>query len=126
MTKAQQVYEAVEAKVASGVTKAEAFRQLEGELGQPAKSLQGAYYQHTKKLGIGANGPKRTRKRETTPADALEDAKALLNEAIDSIDAEIGQAKQRADEAKAEYDAMKASATERKQAIAAKIKALGA
>jgi uncharacterized protein YoaH (UPF0181 family) len=126
MTKAQQVYERIEALVASGLTKAEAFRQLAEELGQPAKSLQGAYYQHTKKLGGGGNGGgrRRTRKRETTPADALEDAKALLEEAIDSIDAEIEQAKERADEAKAEYEAMKASATERKQAIAAKIKAL--
>ena len=126
MTKAQEVYERIEALVASGVKKADAFRQLADEFGQPAKSLQGAYYQHTKKLGLGGNGPKRrTRKRETTPADALEDAKAVLEEAIDSIDAEIEQAKARADEAKAEYEAMKASATERKDAIAAKIKALG-
>ena len=128
MTKAQEVYERVEALVASGLSKAEAFRQLEGELGQPAKSLQGAYYQHTKKLGIGGNGAgrRRTRKRETTPADALEDAKAVLEEALDSIDAEIEQAKERADEAKSEYEAMKASATERKQAITAKLKALDA
>jgi len=127
MTKAQQVYERIEALVASGTTKADAFRQLAEELGQPVKSLQGAYYQHTKKLGIGGNGPKRrTRRRETTAADALEDAKAVLEEAIDSIDAEIEQAKERADEAKAEYDAMKASATERKQAITAKLEALSA
>ncbi len=126
MTKAQQVYERIEALVASGLTKADAFRQLSEELGQPAKSLQGAYYQHTKKLGIGDNGgQRRTRKRETTPADALEDAKAVLERAIESIDAEIEQAKERADEAKAEYEAMKASASERKQAITAKIKALG-
>ncbi len=123
MTKAQQVYEQVEAKVASGQTKAEAFRALAEELGQPAKSLQGAYYQHTKKLGAGTT-PRRTRKRETTPADALEGAKALLEEAIESIDAEIEQAKERADEAKAEYEAMKASANERKQAITSKLKAL--
>lgn len=121
-TKAQQVYEAVEAKVASGVTKAEAFRALGEETGKPAKSLQGAYYQHTKKLG---GGTRKARKRETTPADALESAKAVLEEAIDSIDAEIEQAKSRSDEAKAEYEAMKASATERKQTIAQKIKALG-
>jgi len=126
MTKAQQVYERIEALIASGLTKADAFRQLAEELGQPAKSLQGAYYQHTKKLGIGGNGggTRRTRKRETTPADALEGAKSVLEEAIDSIDAEIEQAKSRADEARAEYEAMKASAAERKQAIAAKIKAL--
>ena len=125
MTKAQQVYERIEALVASGATKADAFRQLAEELGQPAKSLQGAYYQHTKKLAGGGNGPRRrTRKRETTPADALADAKGVLEEAIESIDLEIEQAKQRVDEAKAEYDAMKASATERKQAIAAKLKTL--
>lgn len=122
MTKAQQVYEQIEAKVASGLSKADAFRQLAEELGQPAKSLQGAYYQHTKKLGGGT--PRKARKRETTPADALEGAKALLEEAIGSIDAEIEQAKQRAEEAKGEYDAMKASATARKHAIASKIKAL--
>lgn len=126
MTKAQQVYERIEAEVASGLTKAEAFRKLAEETSQPIKSLQGAYYQHTKKLGIGGNGPKRrTRKRETTPADALEDAKAVLEEAVESIDQEIEQAKERADEAKAEYEAMKASATERKQAIVEKIKTLG-
>lgn len=121
MTKAQQVYERIEALVASGLTKAEAFRKLAEELGQPAKSLQGAYYQHTKKLG---GGTPKARKRETTPADALEEAKALLKRAVESIDAEIEQAKSRADEAKAEYEAMRASATERKQAITAKIKAL--
>ena len=126
MTKAQEVYERIEALVASGLTKAEAFRQLEGELGQPAKSLQGAYYQHTKKQAGGEGSiRRRARKRETTPAAALEEAKAVLEEAISSIDSEIDAAKARADEATAEYEAMKASATERKQAIVAKIKALG-
>jgi uncharacterized protein YoaH (UPF0181 family) len=126
MTKAQQVYERIEALVASGLTKAEAFRRLAEELGQPAKSLQGAYYQHTKKLAGGGNGggTRRTRKRETTPADALEDAKAVLEKAVEDIGAEIEQAKERADEAKREYEAMKASANERKEAITAKIKAL--
>ena len=126
MTKAQQVYERIEALVASGLTKAEACRQLSEEVGQPAKSLQGAYYQHTKKLGEGGNGggSRRARRREPSPADALEDAEALLQRAIESIDAEIEQAKERADEARAEYEAMKASATERKRAIADKLKAL--
>ena len=121
MTKSQQVYEAIEAKVASGLKKAEAFRQLAEETGQPVKSLQGAYYQHSRKANGGSRKP---RKRETTPADAVESAKAVLDQAIDSIDAEIEAAKKRADEAKAEFEAMKASANERKQAITAKLKAL--
>lgn len=123
MTKAQEVYKRVEAKVASGVRKADAFRQVGEETGTPVKSLQGAYYQHTKKLG---GGTRKARKRETTPADALDGAKAVLEGAIDSIDDEIATAKDRADEAKAEYEAMKASATERKTAIKAKIDALEA
>ncbi|HEX8073929.1 MAG TPA: hypothetical protein VF545_03015 [Thermoleophilaceae bacterium] len=120
-TKAQEVYERIEALVSSGVTKADAFRQLASEYGQPVKSLQGAYYQHTKKLGGGSTRP---RKREMTPADAVDSAKAVLETAIEQIDAEIEAAKERADEAKREFEAMKASAAERKQAIAAKLAAL--
>ena len=123
MTKAQQVYERVESLVASGVSKADAFRQLAEETGQPGKSLQGAYYQHSRKANGG--GRARPRKRETTPADAVEDAKAVLERAIESIDAEIEAAKERADEAKREFEAMKASAAERKAAIKAKLDALG-
>jgi hypothetical protein len=120
-TKAQQVYERIEALVASGTKKADAFRQLAEETGQPVKSLQGAYYQHTKKL---AGGTTRPRKRETTPADAVDSAKAVLATAIEQIDAEIEAARERADEAKREFEAMKASAQERKQAIKAKLAAL--
>ena len=121
-TKAQEVYERVEALVSSGVTKADAFRQLAEEYGQPVKSLQGAYYQFARKGNGGGKG--RSRKRETTPADALEDAKAVLARAIEAIDDEIVAAKERAEEAKAEHEALKASANERKQAIQAKLDAL--
>jgi chromosome segregation ATPase len=121
MTKAQQVYEQVEAMVASGTEKADAFRQLATEYDQPVNSVRGAYYQHKKVLDGGTT---RTRNRETTPADAVESAKSVLEKAIDRIDAEIETAKDRAAEAKAEFEAMKASATERKQAITAKIAAL--
>ena len=123
MTKAQEVYERIEALVAGGMQKAEAFRTLAEETGKPVKSLQGSYYGHSRK----ANGPStRRRSRETTPADAVESAKAVLEQAIESIDAEIEAAKERADEAKRQYEALKASANERKQAIAAKLDALAA
>jgi hypothetical protein len=120
MTKAQEVYERVGALVGSGVSKAEAFRRLADEYGQPVKSLQGAYYQHARRAG----GKTRPRKRETTPTDAVEQAKAVLEQAIEQIDAEIEVAKERAEEAKREYEAMNASASERKQAIKAKLAAL--
>lgn len=123
MTKAQETYERIEALVASGMTKADAFRRLAEETGAPVKSLQGAYYQHSRKANGGSTRP---RKRETTPADAVESATALLTNAIEAIDAEITAAKERADEAKREFEALKASANERKQAIKAKIDALSA
>ena len=122
MTKAQEVYERVEALVAGGMKKADAFRQLAEETGKPVKSLQGAYYQHTRK----GSGTTRRRVRETTPQDAVEDAKAVLSRALESIDREIEAAKERADEAKREYEALKASANERKEGLKAKIGALEA
>ncbi len=123
MTKAQEVYERIEALVGGGTKKAEAFRQMAEETGRPVKSLQGAYYQHTRQTGT--TGKRRSRRIETTPADAFEQAKAVLVRAMDDIDAEITAAQERADEATAEYEALKNSAESRKEAIAAKLEALG-
>jgi flagellar motility protein MotE (MotC chaperone) len=119
MTKAEEVHGKVEALVATGKTKADAFKELANEYGQPVNSIRGSYYQHTR-----GNGESRPRRRETTPEDAIADARAALERAIENIDREIVVAKQRADEAKAELDALKASATARKEAIQAKLNAL--
>lgn len=123
MTKAEQVYERINALVDSGSTKAEAFRQLSEETGQPVKSLQGAYYQHSRKAN---GGGARARKRETTTTDAVAHAVATLEKALDDIDREVEAAQERAEEARAEHDALNTSASERKQAISAKIDALKA
>ena len=124
MTKAQEVYERVEVLVASGVKKANAFRQVADELGQPFNSMRGAYYAHTRTLDQPVTRPRR--KRETTTADAIESATIVLNRAIDSIDAEVVIAKTRVEEAKSEYEHLRDSAEERKAAIQAKITALTA
>jgi predicted nucleic acid-binding Zn-ribbon protein len=125
MTKAQEVYERVEAIVASGVRKADAFRQVAEEFGQPFNSMRGAYYAHTRAIGQASTaGPRRTRKRETTTEDAIEQATIVLNRAIAAIDAEIELAKTRANEAKAEYEHLRDNAEERKTTIQAKITAL--
>ncbi len=123
VTKAQELYERVEAMVAAGTEKAEAFRQIAEETGRPFDSVRGSYYSHKKKLEGGESKP-RTRRRETTPDDALADARAALERAIDSIDREVEVAKTRAEEAKAEYDALKGSAAERKKAITERLEAL--
>lgn len=124
MTKSQEVYEKVEALIASGVSKADAFKQLAGEYGQPVNSIRGSYYQHTRPGNTGGGTTARTRRRETTPEDALADARRALERAIESVDREVEQAKARAEEAKAEYDALKASATSRRDAITARLEAL--
>jgi flagellar motility protein MotE (MotC chaperone) len=119
MTKAEEVFSKVEQLVAAGKTKAEAFKQLAEEYGQPVNSIRGSYYQHTR----GTKGSK-PRRRETTPEDALADARAALERAIENVDREVATAKDRADEAKREFEALKASATERKQAITERLEAL--
>jgi hypothetical protein len=124
-TKAQEIYERVETMVASGTEKADAFKQIAQETNRPYDSVRGSYYSHKKKLDGGDPAkPARTRRRETTPDDALADARAALERAIDSIDREVEAAKTRADEAKAEHDALKASAGERKKAITERLEAL--
>src|SRR4051794_5422772 len=126
VTKAEEVYTRVEQLVSEGTTKADAFKQLAAEYGQPVNSVRGAYYQHSRKAGNGGETPtpSRPRRRETTPEDALADARAALERAIQAVDREVTAAKDRADEAKAEYDALKASAEERKQAIRQRLEAL--
>ena len=123
VTKAQEIYEEVQKRIASGTDKADAFKQLADERGRPYDSIRGSYYSHKKKLEGGESKP-RTRRRETTPDDALADARAALERAIDAIDREVEAAKARADEAKAEYEALKGSAAERKEAITERLEAL--
>jgi len=122
-TKAQEIFEEVEKRIASGVEKADAFKQLADETGRPYDSVRGSYYSHKKRLEGGDSKP-RTRRRETTPDDAIADARAALERAIASIDREVEVAKVRADEAKAEYEALKASAADRKKAITERLEAL--
>ena len=123
VTKAQEIYEEVEKRIAAGTDKADAFKQLADEKGRPYDSIRGSYYSHKKKLEGGESKP-RTRRRETTPDDAIADARAALERAITSIDREIEAAKTRADESKSEYEALKASASDRKKAITERLEAL--
>ena len=122
MTKAQEVYERVEALVASGVEKADAFRQVADGYGQPPNSIRGAYYAHTRTLG---GSPKRSSKRQTE-VDPIVSATSVLEEALEAIDADVSAAKERADDAKAEYEHLRDTAKERKVALQAKIDVLKA
>jgi hypothetical protein len=123
MTKAQEVYDRVEALVASGVRKADAFRQVAEEFGQPFNSMRGAYYAHTGTLG---GTPARTRKSATVAADPIEQATSVLTKALEAIDEQVEAAKTRAEQGAAEYKELRDSASERKAVIKAKIEALNA
>ncbi len=122
-TKAEQVYDEVQELVTSGTARAEAFKQLAEQYGRPVDSIRGSYYSHKKKLEGGESKP-RTRRRETTPEDALADARASLERSIAAIDREVEAAEERAAESAAEAKALKDSAAERKQAITERLEAL--
>jgi chromosome segregation ATPase len=125
VTKAQEIYEEIERRIANGTEKADAFKALAEETGRPFDSLRGSYYTHKRKLDGGeGNKPARTRRRETTPDDALADACASLERSIAAIDKEVEAAKSRAQEAAAEYESIRGSADERKAAIAERLEAL--
>lgn len=124
MTRAQEVYERVEQLVASGTERPEAFKQLSDELGVKPNSVRGSYYQWSRKLQDEGGGTARPRRRETTLDAALAEARKGLERSIENIDREVAAAKPRADEAKAEYEALKSSAAERKAAITERLEAL--
>ena len=123
VTKAQEIFEEVERLTASGIEKADAFKQIAEEKGRPYDSIRGSYYSHKKKIEGGESKP-RTRRRETTPDDALADARAALERAIQSIDREVEVAEERAIEGTAEAKNLKASAADRKEAITKRLEAL--
>ncbi len=123
VTKAQEIYVRINELVSSGVEKADAFKQLAEEAGRPYDSIRGSYYSHKKRIEGGESRP-RTRRRETTPDDALADARAALERAVESIDREVEAAKARAQEAAAEYESIRGSAGDRKKAITERLEAL--
>jgi hypothetical protein len=120
MTKAQEVYDKVEALVASGAEKADAFKQLADEYKQPLGSIRGAYYAHTSTLG---GTPRSSRKRRTT-ADPVDEALSALELGLMGVDDDVAAAKQRAEQAKAEYEHLRDTAKERKAELQRKIEAL--
>jgi hypothetical protein len=114
VTKAQEIFEEVKRLTASGIEKADAFKQIAEQKDRPYDSVRGSYYSHKKKIEGGESKP-RTRRRETTPDDALADARAALERAVQSIDREVEVAEERATEATAEAKNLKASAADRRR-----------
>jgi hypothetical protein len=123
-TKAEEIFTRTHTLMEGGLSRTDAFRKIAEEEGRPYDSIRGSYYSHKKKSEGGESKPSRTRRRETTPDDALADARAALQRAVEAIDREVEAAKARAKEAAAEYEAIRGSAGERKQAITERLQAL--
>jgi hypothetical protein len=127
LSKAQEIYEKVEALVAQGVKKADAFRQVAEEFGQPFDSMRGSYYTYVRSLNPDApKGAGRARggRKERTPVDPIASATALLEQAIEMIDHELDTAREKAEQAQADYEGLIASAQERKDHLQGKIDSL--
>ena len=122
MSKAQDIKDRVESVAAEGHSKKEAHEIVAKEFGMKPSSIRGAVYQARK--ASGQTG--RRRVRETTTEGAVASAVETLANAREAIDEEIGHAKERAEEATAEFKALQASAKDRKAKIEAKIEALSA
>jgi hypothetical protein len=122
-TKAEEIYNRTHELMEQGASRTEAFTKIAHDEQKPKDSIRGAYYAHKKKLEGGESKP-RTRRRETTPEDALADARASLERSIAAIDREIEVAEERAAETAAEAKALKESAAERKKAITERLEAL--
>ena len=125
MTKAQEIYEKVEALVAEGIKKAgNAFR-------QDHRGVRTAVQLHARRLptptpapstptpprapaghGAGARACRRT-------PDRLGDRRA--QQAIEMIDHELDTAREKAERAQVDHEQLLASAEERKQTLQAKI-----
>jgi hypothetical protein len=122
-TKAEQIYNRTHELMEQGMSRTDAFTRIAEDEQRPKDSIRGAYYGHKKKLEGGETKP-RTRRRETTPEDALADARASLERSIAAIDREVEVAEERATESAAEAKALKESSTERKKAITERLEAL--
>lgn len=122
-TKAEEIYNRTHQLMEQGMSRTDAFTKIATDEQRPKDSIRGAYYGHKKKLE-GGEPRTRTRRRETTPEDALADARASLERSIAAIDREVEAAEERATEAAAEAKALKDSAAERKKAITERLGAL--
>lgn len=123
-TKAQQTYEQIEKLVAAGTTRPAAFKQLAQERNQTIDSVRGAYYTGRRQAGGGSTTTRRRTRTETTPDDAIAAAIASLETSIETIEIEVADAEERAEEAEREHQALRQAAGPKIAEIKTKIDAL--
>jgi uncharacterized protein YoaH (UPF0181 family) len=126
----QTYYEDVEALKATGVSNADAIRQVAEKYGKNANAVRGGIHQYkTNHLNGGSATTTPTRRRSPrrstqTVDDYLANARQALEAARDLIDQEVNQAKAALEAAQARYDQAVASVKDRKADIEKKLKVL--
>lgn len=125
---AQSVYEDVEALKAEGMSNADAVRRVAEERGKSINAVRANIHQHRKKAGIappsGRRGSRGKKPAAVTVEGAVQQATAVLQQALDGIDGEVDAAKADLDAAQARYDQLVESVAERKAELERKIAAL--
>lgn len=121
----QQYYEEVEALKASGVSNADAIRQVAEKYGKKENAIRGGIHQY-KSRHLDGNGRSPSRRRRATASveDHLAQARQSLEQALALIDKEVDDAKAALDDAQERYDEAVASVKDKKADIEKKLKAL--
>lgn len=122
----QAYYEEVEALKGSGVSNADAVRQVAGKYGKNENAVRGGIHQYKAKLAGGSTGGARRSRRSaaTSVDDLVGAARRSLEEALKLVDREVEQAKAALDAAQEHYDRAVAGVADRKADIERKLKAL--
>lgn len=125
-TEAQIVYERIEELKAGGSNLADAVKTVAEERGKKSGAVRANYYNHAKKVAGGGSKPRsrRSTRAAVTVDGAVDEAKAVLQKAIDNIDGEVEDAKKELAAAQARYDELVASVKERKASLERRIRAL--
>lgn len=117
---AQTYYEEAEALKASGMSNADAVRQVAETHGKAEPAVRSGIHQYkTKHLGQSSSTGRRSRAAQPATFDtAVASARRTLEDAVDLIDREVETAKVERDAAQQRYDSLVAAADERKRMLA--------
>ena len=122
ITKAEQTYTAIGKLLDGGMRLADAVRQVAAETGRSEVAVRASYYNWRAKLD-----PPRRRGHAGEPmsvADAIREARQLLEHALGLVDAEVETARAEMEAAIERYETLKASAAGRRSELEGKIAAL--
>jgi uncharacterized protein YoaH (UPF0181 family) len=123
-TKGQTYYEEVEELKASGMSNADAIRQVAKKHGANENAVRGGIHQYRSRHADGSSPRRGRRSSATTVEDYVANARKALEAARDLIDREVEQAKSELATAQKRYDDVVASVSDRKADIENKLKAL--